>query len=228
MSSTLLPTTNEICEVFSEEISAAGGTVSDCFDDGRRLFLRSILPKSLEVRPGDRVQGGVALRTADEEILVHPYVFRQVCRNGAITCQSVESRSIPRVEFVAPPESVGGVIAELRNAIRVCVQDEVLAENADQMRAAARTRADIALTLMPLLRRMPTEFATQILAEVFDRYQAGNDRSLFGIMNAVTATARDTRDPETRWRLEELGGGIAACVELAPKPDGAAAELFVG
>ena len=27
-------------------------------------------------------------------------------------------------------------------------------------------------------------------------------------MNAVTSVARDTRDPELRWRLEEFGGGI--------------------
>ena len=37
-------------------------------------------------------------------------------------------------------------------------------------------------------------------------------------MNAVTATARDTRDPDLRWRLEEFGGGIPALL----KPTGAA------
>jgi hypothetical protein len=29
-------------------------------------------------------------------------------------------------------------------------------------------------------------------------------------MNAVTSLARDSRDPDDRWRLEELGGGIGA------------------
>ena len=39
---------------------------------------------------------------------------------------------------------------------------------------------------------------------------SGSDRNRFGLMNAVTSVARDTRDPDARWRLEELGGGIGA------------------
>ena len=46
-------------------------------------------------------------------------------------------------------------------------------------------------------------------------------------MNAVTSVARDTRDPETRWRLEELGGGIAILAARGPgrSPDRAAATV---
>jgi hypothetical protein len=36
----------------------------------------------------------------------------------------------------------------------------------------------------------------------------GPDQSAFGVLNAVTSLARDTRDPETRWQLEELGGAL--------------------
>jgi hypothetical protein len=46
-------------------------------------------------------------------------------------------------------------------------------------------------------------------------------------MNAVTSVARDTRDPETRWRLEELGGAIAARLPRAPKAAPAAARPAV-
>jgi hypothetical protein len=39
-------------------------------------------------------------------------------------------------------------------------------------------------------------------------------------MNAVTSVARDTRDPELRWRLEELGGGVPIAVRpRSPRPD---------
>jgi hypothetical protein len=41
---------------------------------------------------------------------------------------------------------------------------------------------------------------------------------MFGFMNAVTAVARDTRDPETRWRLEELGGAVPLVRPTRPKP----------
>jgi hypothetical protein len=36
-------------------------------------------------------------------------------------------------------------------------------------------------------------------------------------MNAVTSVARDTRDPELRWRLETFGGGIPV-IEATPQP----------
>ena len=63
-----------------------------------------------EVRPQDRLQGGVALRVVEADILVHPYVFRQVCRNGAIVAQALETVvgavnfSIP--DWLAPLEPV--------------------------------------------------------------------------------------------------------------------------
>jgi hypothetical protein len=62
-----------------------------------------------------------------------------------------------------------------------------------------------------------------LVALIFDVYMKGRDRSGYALMNAVTSVARDTRDPELRWRLEEFGGGIAAHLEPEPEPDDAAA-----
>jgi len=46
-------------------------------------------------------------------------------------------------------------------------------------------------------------------------------------MNSVTSLARDTRDPDLRWNLEEFGGEIAANPNPTPKPDDAAAEMMM-
>ena len=65
--------TGEIATIFTEEVAALGGNVPNTFDDGRRLFMRAVLPAALEVQPRDRVQGGVALarpRTACGFILM--------------------------------------------------------------------------------------------------------------------------------------------------------------
>jgi hypothetical protein len=94
-------TTGQILGIFTEEIQNRQGWVSDTIHDGRRLFVRSLLPSVADVRPKVRMQGGVALRA---------------------------------------------------------------------------------------------------------------DHTGFGLMNAVTSLARDTRDPDDRWRLEELGGGIGAAI----------------
>lgn len=39
-------------------------------------------------------------------------------------------------------------------------------------------------------------------------------------MNAVTSVARDQDDPEVRWQLEELGGGVPAMSFPYVRPDG--------
>jgi hypothetical protein len=78
------------------------------------------------------------------------------------------------------------------------------------MRAARRRGVRALLSgLRRLLKRdFPEE--PQLIPEIMDRFHAEDDRSAFGMMNAVTSLARDTDDPELRWRLEELGGAIAA------------------
>ena len=58
--------TSEIATIFAEEVAAQGGSVTDRFDDGARLFLRAVLPDETEVQKRDRVQGGVALRATEE------------------------------------------------------------------------------------------------------------------------------------------------------------------
>ena len=87
-------TTAMVKTVFAEEIAALDGKVSDTFDDGERLFVRSILPGVEEVRAKDCVEGGVALRMSGGEAWVHPYVVRQVCSNGAIMAQAIETRHV--------------------------------------------------------------------------------------------------------------------------------------
>jgi hypothetical protein len=91
-------TTQEILTVLSDEVAARSGKVLDVFDDGSRLFARSVLPRVEEVRPGDRLQGGVALRSMDSQVWVHPYVFREVCRNGAIVAQALETRHLAGID----------------------------------------------------------------------------------------------------------------------------------
>jgi hypothetical protein len=213
----LWPTTQEILDVLSGEVARSGGIVSHSFDDGVRLYARAVLPATHEVAPGDRLQGGVALRADDEEIRVHPYVFRQVCSNGAIFAQVVGTRQIRRDEcdFV--------VLPQVCDAVRACCCDEAFAVAADQMRSAKNAEANAVLNLIPSLSTFLRGQAGLIVREVLARFRRERDRSRFGLMNAVTATARDTRDPELRWRLEELGGAIPAHLPRPITPRGGAA-----
>ncbi len=61
--------------------------------------------------------------------------------------------------------------------------------------------------MMPMLSRLEA-LGAQVLSSILQEFLGGADRSRFAFMNVVTARARDTRDPEARWTLEEIGGAI--------------------
>src|SRR5688500_6076049 len=217
-----LPTTSELRAAFEGEVAARGGAVADAYDDGVRLYLRAVLPLDAEVRPGDGVRGGVALRAAGAEVLVHPYTFRQVCSNGAIHSRALATRRVervPRTDVVAPAYDVAVALAAVRDAVQACAAREAFAGGVAEMRAAAETSADAVLMLLPMLGQLPPDEAARVARHVLRRFERAPDpdRSAFGLMNAVTSVARDTGDPETRWRLEELGGAIPARLPRAPK-----------
>ncbi len=69
--------------------------------------------------------------------------------------------------------------------------------------------------MMPLLSRL-SSLAAKVAQQVFERFFQENDPTRYGIMNAVTSVARDTRDHVTRWQLEELGGQIAVTEPTEP------------
>jgi len=75
----------------------------------------------------------------------------------------------------------------------------------------------MAITQLASLSRLPEELRGRMLEEVMRRLFKGGDLTAFGLMNAVTSLARDTQDPDTRWRLEELGGGLAVA-RWSPPP----------
>jgi hypothetical protein len=201
-------TTREIAEIFWDEIADADGCVSDTFDDGTRLFVRAVLPVQREVKARDCVQGGVALRATDEAIWVHPYVFRQVCQNGAIIAHATESRHLERGDFAFDPEET--LVAALREAVQACCGEDAFERAADEMRSSVHSPVDAALALMPMLSRLPASLLAEFGGAIMEQFFNTKDSSRFGLMNAVTAVARDTRDPEVRWELERIGGEIPA------------------
>jgi len=198
--------TQTISAVFLEELQAHSGRVTDTYDDGRRLLTRSLLPFVDDVRPSDRMQGGVALRADESEIALHPYLFREVCRNGAIISQSLGACFVEYPAYATEDD----VVRSLRDAMHECCAKDVFTTSLAKVRDSVHASADLALNLMPLLQGLRGAFAADVIEKIFSMFTSDKDRSRFGLMNVVTAIARDVRDPEQRWRLEELGGAIGA------------------
>jgi hypothetical protein len=82
---------------------------------------------------------------------------------------------------------------------------------------------DAILSLMPLLTRV-SSFSPELALQVLERFSQENDRTRYGLMNAVTSVARDSREPVRRWELEELGGQMAVVQIPEPVLDDGAEE----
>jgi hypothetical protein len=223
----LLPSTQDIDATVVAELALFGGTISDRFDDGERLFLRALLPRSDEVLPQDVVKGGIAVRTIGREIEVCPYLFRQVCRNGAIMPQVFESQRIERADVDAPSEAIEAVDDQLRAAVRACSAAEAFAHATRQVRLAATREVPRGIFHLLLFSSFRRAIPANLQEEIMRSFLESEDHSAFDLMNAVTAVARDQRDPEVRWRLEELGGGVPALKFPEIRPGDSEAELEV-
>jgi hypothetical protein len=199
-------TTGMVLDIFMAEVESRRGRVADTFHDGERLIVRSLLPHVGDALPNDRMQAGLALRATDEELWLHPYLYRQVCRNGAVIAQSIETLHIGCLDLYTLEE--GTVV--LREAIANCAEERVFTRAMHNIRISAMTEVDMLLNLMPYLRHFREIGAGNFIDEILARFLGERDRTHFGLMNAVTSVARDTHDPDDRWRLEELGGGIGA------------------
>jgi hypothetical protein len=157
------------------------------------------------------MQGGLALRATEDELSLYPYLFRQVCSNGAIMAQAIESLHVECLGVYSP--EVGA--AMLREAIANCSEERVFVKSIRGIQSLAMTEIDQLLNLIPYVSHLQQAGMGRFLAEILQRYSGERDRTQFGFVNAITSVARDAHDPDDRWRLEELGGGIVA--RLRPK-----------
>lgn len=199
-------TTATLTKIFTDGVKRNSGRVTETFDDDSRLFMRSLLPHVKQVRRNDLMQGGIALRATETEISLHPYLFRKVCQNGAITARSLESLHVGYSEF-----SIEDDLAEsLHKAIDACSEESVFTTSVRTLKTVANSQVDFALALSSQLSQIRDSGSTQLILQIIERFTSDRDQSQFGLMNAVTSVARDTRDPEQKWRLEELGGAIGA------------------
>jgi hypothetical protein len=198
-------TTAGILTEFTQAVHALGGRVSDSFDDGSRLFARSVLPDVKTVRPGDGFQRGVAIRATDEEVWLHPYLFRLVCTNGAVVAQTLTSRHIPQLHDHDADEA----IEIIHDAVTACCANEVFLTTLNTVRTSMERDADVAFSLMPLLSRFPASASGRLLQQILGHFFRDGGRTRYHLMNAVTATARDTENPQVKWELEEIGWAMA-------------------
>jgi len=204
----------DINSIFTEEITSRGGTIHDHFADDRLFFARSSFPKTSDILPGDKVKGGIAIRASNQDVSVHPYTFRLICRNGMIRAQAIETRAISLADFYDDDQAAESV----REAIQCCCAPEVFAASTEVMRESALTPINMLMSLAPMLSHVSPSMREALLELIGMDLVRERRATRYDLVNHITAAARDTREPETKWRLEELGGAVAAGIDFTRRP----------
>lgn len=196
---------DRIGTIFEREISNLQGAVRNRYVDHDILLARAVLPAVETMQKNDQISAGIALRIAGANAAVYPYTFRQVCSNGAIMAWTVGSWEIDLEEKGSEEAAEEALV----DAIHACAQPEVFEDVTRHLRNARHEHANLVLTLLPMLDRFPQPMMRRLLSQITERFHADGDSSRYGLFNAVTAVARTTSDPETRWQLEMIGGHVA-------------------
>lgn len=187
-----------------------------------RLYIKTTLPRELEVRVGDPVRAGVIVSNSEVgagSVVVAPYTEVLACMNGAVHMEYGKRRHHVGRRIDVDDEAA----YELYSDLTMQLDDAAFwSKCADLMRAAAnevvfesiindmRELAGIPIPAAPVE-------AIKVLAQKHNLTQgeeemsltnliAGGDRTAWGYFNAITATAKATSDPDRRFDLERLAG----------------------
>lgn len=203
---------DQFWSAFAFELAEAGGEIGRSTTHLGSLYAYGLLPQTAEVAPGDVHTAGVAMRATVDRIWIFPYLVRQVCVNGAIMAQVLD----PGVIEVEPGATREFTSPAIGQAVRLCCAEATFQASMRHVRTAQDMAGIGPTRALDLFIHLNDQEAGQALRQIVHRFEQVNDRSAFGLMNAVTSTARDAGDPDLRWQLEMLGGEIAATA--VPEP----------
>ncbi len=206
-------TTRRVHTAFSRATQSLGGMIHGTFDDGTQYFSRSSLPIECEITPGDAMRGGVAIRANCSEVWVHPYLFRTVCTNGAIRAQALQTRHI-EIQDDAP----WSLESQIEEAVNECGSEHVFAEGITEVRSSQEIQAETLIQLFSLMGDHADDISAESMSTILKTFAHSDEHNGYSLLNTVTAVGRETRNPGLRWRLETLGGAVAAwCYTFASR-----------
>lgn len=194
-------------QVFEAHGDGFSGIQLSCCDhdeapDGGTLSIAAVQPRlRAEVHVGDVVQAGFVVSSPRVgEVSIAPRLFRVQCTNGAITDHGTgaEQQCDPLLVGKAAQACLSGAffegeVAQLRQAAEVTI------DNPEAVLLQAGTRSQ--------------------WSEVRDEHARAGDHSAWGLINAVTATARFAPTWAERLRREGDVADILAWLAARPGPD---------
>lgn len=184
--------------------------------DGFLTLAASAPERRFELFEGDWMQiGFAASRQGDGPVRAWPRLLREVCRNGSLVCVA---------EFERHEGATG-----ITDAVRRFLTPETYEPAIATLRETRNERVHDPRSFLDEFGRIDdhTWVLRPHMESIEDRYYDEDDRSAYGLVNAITATARDVEDWTERLALEEFAGRIAWLRRPTPSREGAEALSLV-
>ena len=184
-----------------------------------RLYYKYVFPKVQgEIRKGDAVQAGFIISNSETGLgacSIIPMIYRLVCTNGLVVgIMSTGFRKF-HIGKTRRLENDINIYAEeyedtllpdkIRAFIETQLSDETFSEYFEAMRKAAEVKAEI--DAKTLLERSAKKLglSESEMKLVLEHYNEDNDRTLYGLANAVTRASQDVEDYTRASELEAMG-----------------------
>lgn len=171
--------------------------------DDTSLFLRAIVPNGERDDELGGLMTGFYVRNSEvgrSGISAGPIVYRLVCSNGLVVVQDRKAFMYKRHIWIGE-----GAIAEMLN--------HAVSGSIDLSRKTTRVMAEarkVSVSPHALVRKLDKlELDERLQQQTTDSFIAGSDHNVFGMVNALTAAAREL-PPHERYELERSAGQILA------------------
>lgn len=172
--------------------------------DDTSFFLRAIVPDARDER--DELGGlltGFYIRNSEvgrSGISAGPVVYRLICSNGLVVAQDRKALLYKRHIWIDETS-----ISEMLNQAVTGAID--LSLKTTELMAASRGKHVSPDILVQKLDEL--ELEERLRQQAVDAFIEGNEHNLFGMVNALTATAREL-PPHERYGIERLAGELLA------------------
>lgn len=177
--------------------------------------------RPLEVRPGDAVRYGIVLLNSEVglgSLSVTAFIHRLVCSNGLVVPE--QHGSLRRIHLGRRISQVqpGYADRSLWRDYAANVKEMAAGNHFPALVERIRQAAD-----MPLLTESETivedigkrfTLTKDEKSIVLEQYEAGRDRSIWGLVNAVTETAKEATTIQRRNELQTIGGKLLPQIKI--------------
>lgn len=218
------------------EFEQAGALIVKADLTETHLYVKAVTPKLQgEIRPGDVIQGGVILKNSEvgaSRFTVQPFVLRLKCSNGLVVEQGYSRVHLgsrkEEGEFRFSSQTIGLENKAIWSAVSDVIRNTFDPAEFDRVVQMLKGNAETEI-------KAPIQAVDNVIIEtgisdeqkqaILENLIADKDHTQWGMVNAITATARGIKDPDLQVELETKAGEIAfmapnafmKLVDAAPK-----------